>query len=322
MAPARAPRFFPLTCLVLAFGTLALYWPATLCPFTDLDDIDYVVNNPMVKAGVTWHGILWAFGAVKPAYWHPLTWMSHMLDCQLFGLNAGGHHLVNVLFHIANTLLLFAFLRNTTGKPWRSAVVAALFAWHPLHVESVMWIAERKDVLSAFFWLLTLLAYARYARGGMSENSAATPAPNRRPLLYFVAALMFFAGAIMSKPMAVTLPFVLLLLDLWPLRRISDFRFPVSSLNRRLLLEKIPFLLLALVVSALTFFAQRGTGAVNPVAWSIRLGIFRFRMCGICPKLSGRRTCPFSTPMFMTGRHWRLPDRSCCCWPFRDWPCC
>ena len=259
-------------CLLLALGTLALYWPVTHFPFIGFDDDDYITDNPVTKAGLTWHGIVWAFNGPHAANWHPLTWMSHMLDCQLFGLNAGGHHLVNVLFHIANTLLLFAFLRYTTGKPWRSAAVAALFAWHPLHVESVAWIAERKDVLSAFFWLLTLLAYTRYARGGRPGNSAVTPAPDRHRKTFYGLSLLSCACAMLSKPMAVTLPFVLLLLDLWPLQRISGFRIGNSKFPVRLLVEKIPFFVLSLTASALTFLAQRGGGAVSPVEWSSRLG--------------------------------------------------
>ncbi len=259
-------------CLLLALGTLALYWPVTHFPFIGFDDDDYITDNPVTKAGLTWHGIVWSFNGAHAANWHPLTWISHMLDCQLFGLHAGGHHLVNVLFHIANTLLLFAFLRYTTGKPWRSAAVAALFAWHPLHVESVAWIAERKDVLSAFFWLLTLLAYARYARGGRPGNSTVTPAPDRHRKTFYGLALLSCACAMLSKPMAVTLPFVLLLLDLWPLQRISGFRIGNSKFPVRLLVEKIPFFVLSLTASALTFLAQRGGGAVSPVEWSSRLG--------------------------------------------------
>jgi hypothetical protein len=200
-----------------------------------------------------------------------------MLDCQLFGLNAGGHHWVSVLFHIANTLLLFAFLHSTTGKPWRSAVVAALFAWHPFHVESVAWISERKDVLSGFFWLLTLITYARYTqsrdlRRVTSDQPASSLATRHSPLFYGLA-LVFCALALMSKPMAVTLPFTLLLVDVWPLSRcpISTFQFPIV---KRLLVEKIPFFLLSLALCAVTFLAQRNAGAVSAMEWSSRLGNF------------------------------------------------
>ena len=153
-----------LICLALALVTAALYWPMTHHDFVNFDDDDYITNNSHVKAGLTWAGVIWAFQTGAAANWHPLTWLSHMLDCQLYGLYPGGHHSTNLLFHIANTLLLFLLLRQLTGALWRSAFVAALFAWHPLHVESVAWAAERKDVLSAFFWMLTLMAYTRYVR--------------------------------------------------------------------------------------------------------------------------------------------------------------
>src|SRR6266404_936148 len=151
-----------LICVLLASATLATYWSVRQHEFLNWDDLTYVTGNDHVKGGVTWEGIVWAFTRSYSANWHPLTWISHMLDCQLFGLSAGAHHLVSVLFHVANTLLLFGFLRRTTGAFWRSAFVAALFALHPLHVESVAWVSERKDVLSAFFFMLTLAAYAKY----------------------------------------------------------------------------------------------------------------------------------------------------------------
>ena len=206
-----AKSFFPLACLVLAFGTLALYWPATNYPFINFDDDDYVTDNAVVKAGVTWDGIVWAFNGVHAANWHPLTWISHMLDGQLFGLDAGGHHLTNILFHITNALLLFMLLRYTTGAPWRSLVVAALFAWHPLRVESVVWISERKDVLCAFFWLLTLLAYARYAKGGPVENAASESKATQHPALFYTLALLFCVpsstlSSALPVPLIVALP--------------------------------------------------------------------------------------------------------------------
>src|ERR1039458_7711965 len=172
---------------------------------------------------LTWRGLVWAFGFYA-GNWHPLAWLSHMLDCQLYGARAGGHHLTSVLLHVATTLLLFSVLHRMTNAPWRSAAVAALFAWHPLHVESVAWVSERKDVLCAFFWMLTLLAYVRYARGVEAlkrENveAASTSAPHASKLQRFNASrdfwlsLLWSALALMAKPMAVTLPFVLLLLD-------------------------------------------------------------------------------------------------------------
>jgi tetratricopeptide (TPR) repeat protein len=272
-----SPRKFSLyACLLLALGTLALYWPVTGYPFINFDDAEYISDNPVVQAGLTWEGLKWAFNGIHVSNWHPLSWLSHMLDCQLFGLKAGGHHLVNLLFHIANTLLLFVFLRNTTGALWRSAFVAALFAWHPLHVESVAWIAERKDVLSTFFWLLALLAYTRYAKSvagdecRVTSEGAAPPPATRSPSLFYALALLCSAAALLSKPMAVTLPFTLLLVDLWPLNRlrISDFKFRNLI---RLVIEKIPFFALSFALCLVTFLAQRGGGAVCGISWSTRL---------------------------------------------------
>ncbi len=229
-------------CLVyggLALVTLCLYLPVVKHSFVDYDDQQYVTDNPRVEAGLTWHGLVWAFGFYA-GNWHPLAWLSHMLDCQLYGAWAGGHHLTNVLLHVASTLLLFAALNRMTNATWRSAAVAALFAWHPLHVESVAWVAERKDVLCGFFWMLTLLFYARYAE--------------RRSAMRYCLTLGSFVLCLLSKPMAVTLPFVLLLLDFWPLNRIRDFGFRNF---RTLLVEKIPFFLLAIGGCVLTLHAQQ-----------------------------------------------------------------
>ena len=253
--------------LVLALGTLALYWPVIHHDFIILDDNLYVTANPQVQAGLTWAGVDWAFTNTFASNWHPLTWLSHMLDCQMFGLKPAGHHLTNVFFHIANVLLLFAWLNGATGALWRSAFVAALFAWHPLHVESVAWVAERKDVLSAFFWLLALLAYTRYVKISdewrvMSDKPAAAAASlvTRHSSLFYLLTLFLFACGLMAKPMVVTLPFVLLLVDFWPLKRftIDDLRLTIC---RRLLVEKIPFLVLALTVSGVNYFAQKAGGA-------------------------------------------------------------
>ncbi len=151
-------------CLALALGTLAVYWPALHFDYVNYDDGDYVMANAHVQSGVNRASVVWAFETVHASNWHPLTWLSHELDCQMYGPKAGGPHLTNVLLHVANTLLLFGVMRAMTGAVWRSALVAGLFAWHPTHVESVAWISERKDVLSTFFWLLTMLAYAAYAK--------------------------------------------------------------------------------------------------------------------------------------------------------------
>jgi tetratricopeptide (TPR) repeat protein len=232
-----------LIALLLALITLLAYLPVTHDSFGDYDDQVYVTENSTVQNGLTWAGIQWAFTTGHASNWHPVTWLSHMTDCELFGLNPGAHHLVNVLFHMANVVLLFALLLRLTGAMWPCAVIAALFAWHPLHVESVAWIAERKDVLSTFFALLTLLSYADYVK------------ENRRRSFWL--ALFFFALGLMSKPMLVTLPFVLLLLDFWPLKR-----FPLSAFRFPLLLEKIPFFALAAVSCVVTFLVQRHGAAV------------------------------------------------------------
>ena len=262
-------------CLALALVTAALYWPMLHHDFICLDDDSYLVSNPQVNKGLTWAGVVWAFQSGYAANWHPLTWISHMLDCELFGLNPGGHHLTNLLFHVANTLLLFLWLKQITGALWRSAMVAALFAWHPLHVESVAWASERKDVLSAFFWMLTLIAYTRYAQRVTSgkwqvTGTDSTPPPAiRHPPLFYWLALFFFACGLMSKPMAVTLPFVLLLVDFWPLKRFSRFTFHVSHSEQpstestvRLICEKLPFFALTLAESVVTFRVQKSAGAV------------------------------------------------------------
>jgi tetratricopeptide (TPR) repeat protein len=231
-------------CLALALMTLLVYLPMIQHGFVNYDDADYIIMNPHVNSGSSWPNIIWAFGHTHADYWIPLTWISHMIDCQLFGLNPPGHHLTSLLFHTTNTLLLFFLLSRLTGALWRSAFVAALFAWHPLHVESVAWASERKDVLSAFFWLLAMLAYARYT------DLSKVQGPKSKA--FYVLALFFFACGLMSKPMVVTLPFVLLLLDFWPLQRLNRFTI------RRLLLEKIPFFALTIASCVVTSFTQKG----------------------------------------------------------------
>jgi protein O-mannosyl-transferase len=238
-------QLFAVICLVLTLVTLAVYWPVTCHSFVDYDDPAYITGNPHVTSGLTWANVVWAFTSSEAANWHPLTWISHMIDCDLYGLNPGGHHLTNLLFHIANTLLLFLFLNGTTGALWRSFFVAAFFAWHPLHVESVAWASERKDVLSAFFWILTLFAYTRFANLSKAQNP--------KSKIFYVLALFIFACGLMSKPMVVTLPFVLLLLDFWPLNRL---RWDGKSV-RRLILEKLPFFALSALSGVITCFAQK-----------------------------------------------------------------
>jgi tetratricopeptide (TPR) repeat protein len=258
MTEARnGPKKFALICLVLALGTMALYWPVTRHQFILFDDEQYVTANPHVTTGLSRANFVWAFQNTEAANWHPLTWLSHQLDCTLFGQNAGAHHFVSLLFHVTNTLLVFAFLRGTTGALWRSAFVAAFFAWHPLHVESVAWASERKDVLSTFFFLLTLISYACFT------NWSKVQSPKSK--IFYLLALGCFALGLMSKPMVVTLPFVLLLLDFWPLQRfsLSNLHRPILS---RLLVEKIPFFALAFAGCVVTYLVQKSNGAVSPVS--------------------------------------------------------
>src|SRR5437016_9977020 len=220
--------------------------------FVNYDDPRYVYQNTTIASGLNISGIAWAFTHIHSENWHPLTTITHMLDCQLYGLKASGHHFTNVLFHSIAVFLLFVVLQQMTGALWRSAFVAAVFAIHPLHVESVAWVAERKDVLSGVFFMLTLLAYVHYARA---------PSIWRYLTVAFVLAL-----GLMSKPMLVTLPFVLLLLDYWPLERIRGQRSDVGHQLPRLFLEKIPLLALSAVSSTVTFLAQRGA-----VGWTEQL---------------------------------------------------
>jgi protein O-mannosyl-transferase len=284
--------------LLLALVTLLVYLPVTRHGFLVYDDDVYITGNPLVQKGLTRAGIQWAFTTSHASNWHPLTWLSHMADCELFGLNPGAHHVVNALFHAANAALLFALLLRLTGGLWPSAFVAALFAWHPLHVESVAWISERKDVLSTCFALLSLLAYAGYVKraasdapragGGNPKSEVRMPKEVRNPNAeisdgqrsnsdfglrasfgfptgpasrFYWLALFLFALGLMSKPMVVTLPFVMLLLDYWPLQR-----FRASTLSR-LTLEKWPLFLLTAVACVVTYIAQSRGEAV--MSWEI-----------------------------------------------------
>jgi tetratricopeptide (TPR) repeat protein len=239
--------------LGLAVMTFGIYAQVIGHQFITLDDPTYIQENPMVNRGVTLAGLAWAFTTFHVANWHPLTWISHMIDCQLFGTNAGRHLLVNALIHVANTLLVFCFLLRTTHARWPSAVVAALFALHPLHVESVAWASERKDTLSTFFGLLSLIAYMRYAE-----------APSISRYAWVAIAL---ALGLLAKPMLVTLPFVMLLLDYWPLRRLQrlDTRGQ-SPVLRKLVLEKLPLFALVAASVIITFLAQSHGAAVRTFA--------------------------------------------------------
>lgn len=259
-----------LVCLLLAAGTLAIYWPARHYGFVDYDDNDYVFNNPTVRAGLSWWGLAWAFVDQHASNWHPLTWLSLMLDCQLFGPNAGPIHMVNVLFHCANAVLLLLLLNSMTGAFWRSAVVATLFAWHPLRVESVAWISERKDVLSGFFFMLTLWMYVLHVKREVlpfpanadekpwSKFTSASPR-----LFFYKLSAGFFVLGLLSKPMLVTVPLILLLIDFWPLNRFvaADEGAPALKNAKNLLAEKQPFFLFSAVIGVITFFAQREGGA-------------------------------------------------------------
>jgi Flp pilus assembly protein TadD len=229
------------TCLARAALTLAVYSPVIGFDFVNLDDQLYVYENPNVRAGFTPEGIRWAFTSLDANIWHPLTWLSHMLDWQLFGPNASGHHATGLLLHVACTLLLFMALSRMTDRFWESAAVAALFALHPLHVESVAWVSERKDVLSTFFFILTLLAYPRYA-----ENRSAGRA---------LAVIIPYALGLMAKPMLVTVPFLLLLLDVWPLRRFGETGLRWAA-AKPLVIEKIPLVLLAVPAGIMAVVAQ------------------------------------------------------------------
>ena len=298
-APPRFPAW--LLAVMLALMAIAIYWPVTGHDFVNCDDDLFVTANVQVQSGLTLESIRWAFLNPVCYNWHPLTVLSHMADCQLFGLKPWGHHLTNVLLHAGNTVLVFLLLRGLTGALWRSVLVAALFGLHPLHVESVAWVAERKDVLSACFGFLALLFYGRYAQ----QSEVRKLGGKTMPALDYGLALFFFALGLMSKPMLVTWPFVLLLLDYWPLGRMKNAegrrqkeegrrqeaenrrlgtadgtmhhaprttphvsRFTVDSSPTALLplvLEKLPFFVLAGLMSVVTFFVQKQGGILMPV---------------------------------------------------------
>ena len=284
--PGSGKKQMLLICLFLAVVSTCVFWQVSRSDFVSLDDHLYVSENSHVRNGLTMQDIRWSFAVGYEGNWHPLTWMSHMLDVEIFGLNPSGHHLTNLLFHIANAILLFLVLHRMTKALWQSAFVAALFALHPLHVESVAWVAERKDVLSTFFWILSMGTYTCYAE--------------RRSLGRYVALLVFLALGLMAKPMVVTLPFALLLLDYWPLHRFEQRR-PAPRKEEKsgkggekpvrretalgdattkgqggyhfrlaqtgpLLREKMPLFAMAALSSVITYLAQQKAGAVNSYA--------------------------------------------------------
>ncbi len=248
--PSRARSAKPaVLASALVLLTLLVYLPARSFEFVNYDDPDYVTNNPHVRSGLTADNAAWALTSNHAGNWHPLTWLSHMLDCRIFGLDGGAQHLTNVALHAAGTLLLFLVFWRLTGALWRSTWIALLFALHPLHVESVAWIAERKDVLSAVFWFLAIGSYFRFVE--------------RRTPGRYAALLVSFCLGLMAKSMVITLPFVLLLLDVWPLNRAPELRFPPGAGWGPLLREKIPLFALSGVVSTITFLAQSHAGAVT-----------------------------------------------------------
>lgn len=261
--------------LLIIVSILLVYAQVGSHEFINFDDQLYVTNNPIVKAGVTWNGIKWAFSFSDRTYWHPLTWLSHMVDCELFGLNPGKHHLVNVFLHIINSILLFLVFMMMTGTLWRSAFVAFLFALHPINVDSVAWIAERKNLLSTLFCMLTIMAYIYYSR---------------RPSFYkYILILFVFMLGLLSKPMLISIPFVLILLDFWPLKRINfdslltreQISTGISNERRaqrtqalKLLIEKIPLLILSLVIigtSIISFQHHSNVISSNLISTKLRV---------------------------------------------------
>jgi Flp pilus assembly protein TadD len=267
--------------LLLVVATFCVYWPVRHYDFVNYDDNDYVTSNPHVQAGLTKEGIFWAFTQFhgEKTYWHPLTWMSHMLDCQLFGLNAGAHHLVSVGLHALNGALLFLFLAYLTGSTWRSALIAALFALHPIQVDTVAWITERKNILSGLFWILTLWAYVAYTR--------------RRTGYRYLLTLVLFALGLMCKPTLVMLPCILLLVDFWPLARLTFTRLskdanvtaPSSAGWARniglLVIEKVPFFAFSLACGLLTLWSHDQLGIREevhglPVYWRLENAVVSY----------------------------------------------
>ena len=260
---------------ILIVSILAVHWQVKDHEFIDYDDNVYITDNPQVQLGFSSKTLKWAFTTTHAGNWHPLTWLSHMMDCRLFGLNPSGHHLTSVFLHIINSILLFFALQWATSTIWPSALVACLFALHPLHVESVAWVAERKDVLSTFFWLLTMLAYIGYAKRPSKSS--------------YLLVLFLFTLGLTAKPMLVTLPFLLLLLDYWPLDRFQlgrDFGSAGNKSTRslepstkklppsRLIVEKLPMFMLSGIFSVIALWAQEKAGAMSgmeivPFKWRI-----------------------------------------------------
>jgi Flp pilus assembly protein TadD len=247
----RSHRFDLIVCLVLAAASILVYGAVFNHQFVNIDDPVYVARNPHVQAGLTPQSIKWAFTTTRAEFWHPLTWLSYMLDTQIFGVQPAGYLLTNLLLHIFSTILVYLIFIRMTGNPWQSAIVAALFGLHPLHVESVAWVAERKDVLSALFWMLTTYAYIHYVDRPGYRN--------------YIAVCIGFILGLMAKPMLVTLPCVLLLLDYWPLGRFDPAKSPAASLPSalRLIREKIPLFIITAVFSLIAFWVQKAGGGTD-----------------------------------------------------------
>lgn len=287
-----------LVCLALVTAALLVYWQVRNHEFINYDDNVYVTDNPQVQEGLTVESLGWAFTTTRGGNWHPLTWVSHLIDCQLYDLNPRGHHLTSLFLHLINTVLLFAALRWMTGTVWRSGFVAAMFALHPLHVESVAWVAERKDVLSTFFWLLTTLVYLDYV--------------NRPGVKKYLLVVFIFSLGLMVKPMLVTLPLVLLLLDYWPLGRFqfSAVRSSPGRVSRRpqgfsgdtsgvleLVWEKVPLLALSAGASMVTYWAQKNAGALS----NLNIVPFKLRIANAVVSYvayMGKMVWPFALAVF------------------------
>jgi tetratricopeptide (TPR) repeat protein len=246
------PRSIFLVCTLLFVFVVWVYQPALQDKYMYFDENAYVMSNVHVNSGLSWSNVFWSFSSLDHANWHPLTWLSHMLDVQVYGLNPWGHHLTNLLLHAANTVLVFLVFRRMTGMAWRSLVVALLFGLHPLRVESVAWISERKDVLSTMFWLLAMWTYAKFAEESRTKDG--------KTKLFYTLTLLFFAMGLMSKTMLVTLPFVFFLLDFWPLKR-----WGLKS-KWHLILEKVPFFLLTVIVSIIAYIAQQQGGTLQEMS--------------------------------------------------------
>jgi tetratricopeptide (TPR) repeat protein len=265
--PENKKNFFQINREMFVFLGLAalgliVYWQLVRFDFINIDDHDYVYYNKFVLSGLNRNTFSWALTAFHSSNWHPLTWLSHAADVSLFGLNPGAHHATNILFHLINSVLAFVVFRRMTGDFWKSAIIAALFAVHPAHVESVAWISERKDVLSTLFWLLTMLAYFKYT--GFQRTDAETQSAENKEsetkdkgqIFYYLTILLFALG-LMSKPMLVTLPFVLLLCDFWPLERLKSRKDLIP-----LIVEKLPLFILSAVSCAITILAQKANNSV------------------------------------------------------------